>query len=137
MSTPTYKGSYNKLFPSKMSTNSFLTIYILHTLNEKSHPMYGKEIIDKIEARFNGVFKPSHGLMYPILRKLEEEKLVTAEWEGEDPSKRTKRYYKITTKGKLALEEESENFKSVVYDSYNLMDTIIKDLYGQPVLQHA
>lgn len=130
MSTPTYKGLYNKLFPSKMSTNSFLTIYILYILNEKNNPMYGKEIIDKIEERFNGSFKPSHGLMYPILRKLEEEKLVAAEWEGQDPSKRTKRFYKITPRGRLALEEETENFKEVVYESYQLMDNIIRDLYS-------
>lgn len=135
MSTPNYAGAYNKLFPNKMSTNSFLTIYTLHILSEKNDKMYGKEIIDKIEERFNSTFKPSHGLMYPILRKLEEEGLLRAEWEGNDPSKKTKRYYQITTKGKLALDDESENFKPVVYESFLLLNRIMSDLYQekQPV----
>lgn len=134
MSTPAYKGSYNKLFPSKMSTNSLLTIYVLHVLKETGAPMYGKEIIDTIEARFNNLFKASHGLMYPLLRTLEEEHLVTGFWDGEDTSKKTKRYYRITAKGKLALEEEMENFKPALVDSHNLIDGIIKDLYGSQEL---
>lgn len=131
MSTPKYQGAYNKLFPQKMSTNSFLTIYTLHVLSEKSESMYGKEIIDKIEERFNSTFKPSHGLMYPILRKLEESGLVRAYWEGSDPSKKTKRFYKITQKGKLALEEEAEQFKPVVYETFMMLNGVIKDLYSQ------
>jgi DNA-binding PadR family transcriptional regulator len=91
--------------------------------------MYGKEIIDRIEERFNNSFKPSHGIMYPLLRKLEEEGLVQAEWGGDDPTKKTKRFYKITTKGRLALEEEAEQFKPIVYESYILMTSIIEDLY--------
>ena len=129
MSTPVYKGKYNKLFPQKMSTNSFLTIYVLHVLGEKNDKMYGKEIIDRIEDRFNSSFKPSHGIMYPLFRKLEEEGLVHAEWDGDDPTKKTRRYYQITTRGKLALEEEVEHFKPVAYESYILMSNIIKDLY--------
>lgn len=129
MATPNYEGSYNRLFPQKMSTNSFLTIYALHVLAERNDKMYGKEIIDKIEARFNSTFKPSHGLMYPILRKLEESGLVRAQWEGNDPTKKTKRYYQITQKGKLALDEEAENFKPMVYESFMMINSIMKDLY--------
>lgn len=130
MTTPNYEGAYNKLFPKKMSTNSFLTIYALYVLNQKNEKMYGKEIIDKIEERFNSAFKPSHGLMYPILRKLEESGLVRAHWEGEDPSKKTKRFYQITQKGKLALEEEVEEFKPVVYETFMMINGVMKDLYN-------
>jgi PadR family transcriptional regulator, regulatory protein PadR len=130
MATPTYEGSYNKLFPKKMSTNSFLTIYTLHVLAHRNEKMYGKEIIDKIEERFNSAFKPSHGLMYPILRKLEEQGLVKAHWEGNDPSKKTKRFYQITTKGRLALQEEVEEFKPVVYETFMMINGVMKDLYN-------
>ena len=91
------------------------------------------KIIDKIEERFNGGFKPSHGLMYPILRKLEESDLVKGQWEGDDPSKKTKRFYRITQKGRLALTEESDNFKPVIYETLMVINQIISDLYKQPV----
>ena len=45
---PRYTGSYNRLFPLKVSTNTFLTIYILHLLKTKGR-LYGKEIINEIE----------------------------------------------------------------------------------------
>ncbi|MNQ73822.1 lineage-specific thermal regulator protein [compost metagenome] len=90
--------------------------------------MYGKEIIDSIEARFNSLFKPSHGLIYPILRKLESEKLLTAHWEG-DGEKKTKRYYRITDEGRAALLLEADNFKPAFMQTYFFFNNVMKDLY--------
>ena len=129
METPKtrYSGSYNRLFPLKVSTNTFITIYVLHLLKGKGR-LYGKEIINEIEARFSGKWKPSHGLVYPILRELEAEGLVKGEWVG-DKSKKTIRVYRITDAGVAAYEQEKDSHKEMFLQSYNIMETLIGDLY--------
>lgn len=126
---PRYSGSYNRLFPLKVSTNTFITIYILHLLKKKGR-LYGKEIINEIENRFAGKWKPSHGLVYPILRELEKENLVKGEWMG-DGTKKTIRVYKITTKGHEAYEQEKDKHKNIFTESFMIMETLMGDLYKE------
>ena len=81
MATTEYKGKYHKLFPGILSSNSFLSVYLLHLLDK--HPrMYGKELADTIKEQLKGTWTPSHGLIYPLLRDMEEEGLVRSMWEG-------------------------------------------------------
>ena len=48
MSEVTYDSpKYNRIFPSKMSTSSFLELYILFLFQNKKE-YYGKEIMDEI-----------------------------------------------------------------------------------------
>lgn len=124
---PRYSGSYNRLFPLKISTNTFVTIYILHLLKKKGR-LYGKEIINEIEDRFAGKWKPSHGLVYPILRELEKENLVKGEWMG-DGTKKTIRVYKITQAGIEAYEQEKNKHKEIFTESFTILETLMGDLY--------
>ena len=48
--------------------------YVLTSIKETS--MSGKEIIDKAIAESGGIWKPSPGLIYPLLGRLIEEGLV-------------------------------------------------------------
>lgn len=125
---PRYSGAYNRLFPMKISTSTFLTIYILHLLTRKDR-LYGKEIINEIENRFAGEWKPSHGLVYPILRELEKEGLVKGSWIG-DSSKKTIRVYSITKKGINTYKREKENHKEAFANSVYMMETLLGDLYS-------
>jgi PadR family transcriptional regulator, regulatory protein PadR len=122
-----YSGSYNRLFPLKVSTNTFVTIYILHLLKKKGS-LYGKEIINEIEDRFSGKWKPSHGLVYPILRELEKENLVKGDWVGGE-EKKTIRVYKITGQGLRAYEQEKTKHKNIFTESFMIMETLMGDLY--------
>ncbi len=124
---PRYAGAYNRLFPVKVSTNTFITIYILHLLKKKGR-LYGKEIINEIEDRFKGNWKPSHGLVYPILRELEEEGLVVGKWSG-DGSKKTIRVYHITDKGVRSYIKEKKRHEAVFMQSFHMMETFMDDLY--------
>ena len=92
--------------------------------------MYGKEIINEIEDRFSGQWKPSHGLVYPILRELEKEGLVQGEWIG-DSNKKTIRIYEITDKGREAYDREKDNHKEIFSQSYAIMETLMGDLYDE------
>ena len=62
--------------------------YILDLLTD--HPMTGKEIIDKATVQSHGKWRPSPGLIYPMLGRLLEEGLIAETDNGR---------YKITRNG--------------------------------------
>lgn len=69
-----------------------MRLYLLALLNES--PRHGYEIIQLLEERFNGLYSPSAGTVYPRLAKLEEEGLVERTEEGR------KATYRITDAGR-------------------------------------
>lgn len=72
-----------------------LRLYLLTLLNEG--PRHGYEVIQDLERRFNGLYSPSAGTVYPRLSKLEEEGLVERTDEGR------KSTYRITDAGRAEL----------------------------------
>ena len=69
-----------------------LRLYLLALLNEG--PRHGYEVIQLLEERFNGLYSPSAGTVYPRLAKLEEEGLVERTDDGR------KGTYRITDAGR-------------------------------------
>lgn len=65
-------------------------------------PMSGYDIKKIIDIRFSFFWNESYGQLYPMLKALTEEKLITAEKNSEG---RTKVTYAITTEGRSALAE--------------------------------
>jgi DNA-binding PadR family transcriptional regulator len=73
---------------------------ILHLLAER--PMHGYELINELEQRTGGRWKPSPGSVYPTLSALEDEGLITAvETDG-------KKRYELTEAGQTWLRERAE-----------------------------
>jgi DNA-binding PadR family transcriptional regulator len=70
----------------------FIKIHILHHASKE--PVYGLWLIE--ELRRHG-YKLSPGTLYPILHKLEQEKLLKSYSENVDG--RVRKYYKTTQKG--------------------------------------
>ncbi len=83
--------------------------YILSLL--KVQPMTGKEIIDKATVQSGGKWKPSPGLIYPLLGRLLEEGLVTEEKDGK---------YAITKKG-LEITSDLESFGNILQKQIDVM----------------
>lgn len=77
----------------------FLRYYVLRLLSEK--PMSGSEIMNEIEKRTGGRWKPSPGSVYPLLSWLQEKGYAREVPEQEAGIKR----YTLTDKGKAFLEE--------------------------------
>ena len=69
---------------------------ILSTL--QSRPMHGYEVIQELETRSGGRWRPSAGSVYPTLQQLTDEGLVTSE---EVDGRRT---YTLTDSGRKAAE---------------------------------
>ncbi|WP_030672355.1 PadR family transcriptional regulator [Streptomyces rimosus] len=72
-----------------------LRLYLLKLLDEA--PRHGYEIIRLLEERFQGLYAPSAGTVYPRLAKLEAEGLVTHTTEG------GRKVYSITAAGRAEL----------------------------------
>jgi PadR family transcriptional regulator len=51
------------------------------------------------------------GTLYPLLRRLESQGLLVSEWREED--KRNKRFYRLSTDGKLILKQLAAEWKSI------------------------
>src|SRR6476661_10416399 len=51
------------------------------------------------------------GTLYPLLRRLENQGLLASEWREEE--KRNKRFYRLSTEGKLILKQLLAEWKSI------------------------
>lgn len=76
-----------------------LRLYLLRLLDEA--PRHGYEVIRLLEERFQGLYAPSAGTVYPRLAKLEAEGLVTHTTEG------GRKVYSITDAGRAELADRS------------------------------
>lgn len=65
-------------------------------------PMHGYQIIQAIEARTNGAWKPSPGSVYPTLQLLADEGLVSASESGD------RKVYTLTEAGREVAAESAE-----------------------------
>ena len=83
--------------------------YVLGLL--KDQPMSGKEIIDKAILQSEGKWKPSPGLIYPMLGRLLEEGLVEEMDNGR---------YKITDKG-LEMAADIESVHRILQKQLDVM----------------
>jgi PadR family transcriptional regulator PadR len=83
-----------------------LKTIILKLLAENKR-LYGYEISQRVQDLSKDELKLTYGALYPILYKLENEKLLTTDTEVVDG--RARKYYSITPEGrKLAKEKVSE-----------------------------
>ena len=87
----------------------FSRYYILQQLNEQPHT--GKEIIDSAVEASSGEWKPSPGLIYPLLGRLLDEGLIEESENGK---------YQITDMGKTIL-TDLKNWKMNMQDQMKTM----------------
>ena len=72
----------------------FSRYFILELLKKKAHT--GKEIIDYAVEQSNGIWRPSPGLIYPLLGRLLDEGLIEETKDGK---------YQLTEKGKETAQD--------------------------------
>ncbi|MDX2293189.1 MULTISPECIES: PadR family transcriptional regulator [Streptomyces] len=103
-----------------------LRLYLLKLLDEA--PRHGYEVIRLLEERFQGLYAPSAGTVYPRLAKLEAEGLVTHTSEG------GRKVYALTDAGRTELagrEGELDALEREIRDSVaELAAEIREDVRG-------
>ena len=128
-----YKKKLNALKKSQKSTEptgqvftkGLLPIYVLHILS--LGPSNGNDISHKISKRTKGLWIPSTGGIYPILKKLEKNGDVIGEWDN--PEKKFQKIYRLTEQGKINFENNKEILKPRIEEALKVFKIIYKDLY--------
>lgn len=87
--TPLFQGLVRGMLP----------LYLLMLLEER--PCHGTDMIRAIDAMSRGGWRPSPGSVYPVLRRLEAEGLVTGRWQRGQAA--PKRVYRLTDAGRQAV----------------------------------
>lgn len=100
-------------------------MYILHLLKEKIY--YGNEIIEEIKTRLDNKWEPSPGMVYPLLRQLEESGYITGWWE--EPDKRSIRRYRLTQEGFKHYQIILLKYKASLIDSMYIVRNALEDIY--------
>ena len=91
----------------KGAPRGLLLHYILHSVSVK--PKHGYEILQDIEGKTDGAWRPGVGSVYPVLKKL----LVSGYIETDEKSSSdNRRVYSITPKGVEEMKERGDMFAS-------------------------
>lgn len=106
-------------------TKGLLPIYVLHIL--KSGPTNGNEISTKVSERTNGLWTPSTGGIYPLLKKLEKEGLVIGQWDND--KKKTQKLYSLTPIGEKEFSHRKSLLKPKIEESLKVFRLVYGDLY--------
>jgi DNA-binding PadR family transcriptional regulator len=85
-----------------MVPKGFIRYEVLESLGEK--PMSGSEIINRIESRTSGRWKPSPGSIYPLLAWLQDNGHIKELPTEQNGMKR----YELTESGRTLLEEQKK-----------------------------
>jgi len=97
------------------------TVVILKLLVDVGEPMYGYQIIRRLEERSGGFFEFKEGLVYPRLHQMEREGLLRSKWLGE-PGTRRRKVYSVTEVGHRRLEEELDQWRSLSKTLNQMLD---------------
>jgi PadR family transcriptional regulator PadR len=73
-------------------------------------PMHGWGIGQRIQQISGGELEVNQGSLYPALQRLEQQGLITSDWQTTENNRRA-RYYEITAAGRRALGEETESWR--------------------------
>ncbi len=79
-------------------------------------PSYGYAMAREIAARSDGGLSLSPGVLYPMLRRMEQDGLLTTSWEtirsgrpeAEDTDGRRRKWYELSARGRKQLEQRIE-----------------------------
>lgn len=106
-------------------TKGLLPIYVLNVLT--SGPTNGNDIAHKIGQKTNGLWIPSTGGIYPLLKKFEKEGLVVGEWD--DAKKKFQKFYSLTPLGLSEYHSRKHLLQPRIEEALKVFKIIYKDLY--------
>jgi PadR family transcriptional regulator, regulatory protein PadR len=97
-----------------------LDMLILKTLARGA--MHGWGIAQSIRQTSEEILRVEEGSLYPALHRMELDGLIDAEW-GQSENNRRAKFYRLTTRGRKALEQETDHWRRVVQAIARVMET--------------
>ena len=113
-------------FVGELRRREVLPLLVMHLIAEG--PSYGNQLMERIAELTAGVLSVNPNTMYPLLRRLESEKLIEGRWEH--PERRTRRYYALTKKGRNEYERLVEEVRPFLDSVSRSIDEIVREVYG-------
>jgi PadR family transcriptional regulator PadR len=83
-------------------------------------PLHGYGMVERIEQISGGALIVEQGALYPALYRLEEQRLLAAEWRTSEHNRRAK-YYRLTRAGERRLREEKESWARLALAMDNVL----------------
>lgn len=74
---------------------------------------YGYELVTLLDRRSEGVLAMGQSTLYPLLYNLEAKGLIASREEVSAETKRPRKYYRLTSKGKTQLAHERKQLESL------------------------
>ncbi len=106
----------------KQFKKGLLELVILQLLTEDNH--YGYSLIQEVNDRTNDTLELKEGTLYPIMYRLEDQKLVDNYWETKEEGRsKPRKYYRITTLGK-------EKYREMLHDYLEITSSLSRILKG-------
>lgn len=97
-----------------------LTIYLLHSLKKK--PKSGYDLLSEIKEKTQGAWVPSKGTIYPLLKKLHDDGLITIQTKD----KRSKNIFMIAPKGNTILLTTKKQGETMMKKSLKFRNLIVE-----------
>ncbi len=104
----------------KQFNKGVLELSILKLLNDKNH--YGYSLINEIKQLSKGTIELKDGTLYPILYRLEDQKVIESYWETSNEGRgKPRKYYRITKEGKVRYESMLSDYLEVTEGVRNIL----------------
>lgn len=112
---------------SKAFTRIELLLLVLHLI--RLNPTHGYEVITSIRDYSQGVYRPSPGVIYPILTSIEEEKYATT-----IESSNGKKQYSLTAAGEAFLAQHDQALRGTLEKMKKL---VVSQIQKDPMIEEA
>lgn len=108
-----------------IKSKTVFPVLVLHLLDEQAD--HGSALMSRIEELCAGLLAVNTNTIYPLLRRLEERGFIVGEWEH--PTKRSRRYYRITDDGRSRLERIKSGMLPYLDTLAGSIDRLRRELY--------
>ena len=113
-------------FVSDLRRRGLLPLLVLHLLG--AGPSYGHELMERVRAATGDLVAVNPNTMYPLLRRLEQDGLVSGEWEH--PERRSRRFYRLTEPGSAERDRLAAEMAPRLDELAEAIDLIRRELVG-------
>jgi PadR family transcriptional regulator, regulatory protein PadR len=81
---------------------------VLSVLSQLHNPEYGYSLVQKLEEKSSAI---EAGTLYPLLRRLEKQKLLTSEWDTTES--RPRKFYVLSEEGKEVYRRLKREWRAI------------------------
>lgn len=97
-----------------------LEMLVLKLLEQEAK--YGYQLISELREKSEDEIILKEGTLYPILYRLEDDKLVKSYWNEPKGREISRKYYRITDEGKAALNEMYQTWRNFLEQVRKIME---------------